>query len=67
MDQTYYLKNKEQLKITEKQNPFAEQCFLKLCTKFQGKRTSRSIAGPRETWQPMIFIYFASSSLSKFC
>ena len=39
---------------------------MKLCTKFQGKRASRSGTGARGTWQPMIFTYFASSSRSKF-
>ena len=39
---------------------------MKLCTEFQGKRTSCSGTGARGTWQPMIFTCFASSSPSKF-
>ena len=45
---------------------FVQQCFLKLCTKFQGKRASRSGAGAWGTWQPMIFTCFASSLPLKF-
>ena len=67
MDQTCSFKNKELLTITKKSgHPFIQQCFVKLCTKFQGKRASRSGTGARGTWQPMIFTYFPSSSPSKF-
>ena len=54
-------KNKELLTID-----FVQQYFVKLLTKFQGKRASRSGTGARGTWQPRIFTYFASSSPSKF-
>ena len=46
-------------------HPFVQQTFLKLCTKFQSKRASRSGTGARGTWQPTIFTYFASSSTLK--
>ena len=39
---------------------------MKLCTRFQDKRTNRSGTGARGTWQPISFTYFASSSPSKF-
>ena len=44
-----------------------QQCFVKLCTEFQGKWASCSGTGAWGTWQPMIFTYFASSSPSKLC
>ena len=28
--------------------PFVQQCFVKLCTKFQGKQASRSVNSARE-------------------
>ena len=43
-----------------------QQCFLKLCTKCQSKRVSRSGTDTRGTWQAMIFLYFALSSPIKF-
>ena len=47
-------------------HPLVLQCFVKLCSKFQGKRESRSNTGARGTRQHMIFTYFVSSSPSKF-
>ena len=42
------------------------KCFVKLCTKFQGKRACHSSTGTWTTWQPISFTYFASSLSSKF-
>ena len=42
------------------------KCFVKLCTKFQGKKASRSSTGTWATWKPMCFTYFASSLPPKF-
>ena len=43
-----------------------QQCFAKPYKKFQDKQASHSGTGAQGTWQPMIFIYFTSSSPSKF-
>ena len=43
-------KSKELLTMTKKlEHLFVQQCFVKLCTKFQGKRVSRSGTGARGT------------------
>ena len=67
MYQNYSFKNKELLTFTKKLDThFVQHYFVKLCSKFQAKRVNSSGTGCRGTWQPMSFIYFASSSPSKF-
>ena len=64
LDQTYSIK--KTANNYKKCGQQWQHCFVKLCTKFQGKPASRSGTGARWTYQPMIFTCFTSSSPSEF-
>ena len=52
------LKIKNYNNYKKRRHPFVQQCFWKLCTKFQGKRASNSGTGTRGIWQLMILTLF---------
>ena len=64
MDQTYSFKNKKLQALTntykKRGHPFAQQCFVKICTKFQGKWASCSgtRAGNMTTYDFYLFCFY---------
>ena len=45
----FFLEKRTTNNHEKRRHYFVQQCLLKLCTKFQGKRTSRSGTGARGT------------------
>ena len=62
MDQTYSLKSKWLLIITNSATSFCAAVFRYTQLKFSRQTDKPLWYGTRGTWQPMVFSYFASSS-----